>query len=108
MDLIIDRINTLLMNIHMPPVRDLQLKPTSMKADNNKLPVYRSMTPAHDLLDIIDKHVGIGTRNQFHNNQPAPVGERVRRLERHMNAKRAPPYFWLGSAAEELMEAAPA
>lgn len=103
--MIIDRINTLLLNLNMPPVRDLQLKRTRMSGNSAVFDVYRSMTPAHDLLDIIDSHVGVMTRKQFHNNQPAPVGERVRRLERHMDAKRAPPFFWLGANA---VEAAPA
>lgn len=103
--MIIDRINTLLLNLNMPPVRDLQLTPSRMNSEDTRSIPFRSMTPAHDLLDTIDSHVGIRTRKNFATNAPAPVGERVRRLERHMDAKRAPPFFWLGANA---VEAAPA
>jgi hypothetical protein len=103
------RINTLLMALHMPPVRNLQLQPNHMSADSNPTPMqFRSMTPAHDVLDTIDRHVGIITRNRYNTTDRAPVGERVRRLERHIKAQAAPPYFWLGIAAEPNAEPAPA
>lgn len=98
--MIIDRINALLVAVHMPPVRNLQLQPSRMSLDDTPITPYRSMTPAHDLLDYIDKYVGIQTRKRFASSDPAPVEERVRRLERHIDAKAAPPYFYLGAEAE--------
>lgn len=102
--MIYDRINALLVYTHLPPIR-----PAAMQLDNRPLTAedggpfgYRSNTPVHDLLDAIDKHVGIITKFRplaRGDCELVPVGERVRRLERHIQMHEAPPYFWLGAEA---------
>jgi hypothetical protein len=70
--------------------------------------LFRYGTPAHDALDVIDKKVGIITRNRprmgraIYGGDLAQVGERLRRLERHILKEPAQPFFWLGAGAEAV------
>lgn len=81
----LDRVNVLLMHLHM-------------------LPASRC---THELLDAIDKRAGILTRSRhptkFKGDGLSPkeyIGARLRRLERHINAQAIPPFFWLGADIE--------
>ena len=98
----LERINTILLHLHLPAVHaaDLQLKPSRLDADNNVIG-SRSDTPVHDLLDIIDRHVGIITRRRC-DGAKTTVGNRLARLERHVQARVHPPYFYLGAEANNL------
>jgi hypothetical protein len=84
----IDRLNLLIARLELP-----------YRAEN-------STEDFHRVLDALDKHVGIITRKSYYPYIGAPVprdeyvGARLRRLERHVEANTAPPYFWLGADAE--------
>lgn len=94
----IDRINSLLARLDLPTISasSLQLMyPYRQKLDGAYGPA-KSYTPAHDVLDQIDKHCGIITRF-MHDGSLAPLGDRIRRLERHLDSQRCRPYFWGGA-----------
>lgn len=97
----IDRINALCDKLCVPhfSIKDLQLK-SVLDADNHSF--YQSTTPVHDCLDMLDKHAGIITNWRL-GGELAQVGERLRRLERHLEERDTRPFFWLGADAEESM-----
>jgi len=99
----ISRLNLLFLSLHMPPVfpKALQLTYNRTLTEHGEYGSYKSVTPVHDLIDRIDRQVGIITRYKL-GGSLAPVGERLRRLERHIQAREQPPYFWLGAQAENL------
>lgn len=96
--MMINQLNALLARLSMP-----QYRPSAprgyLDADNHYH--VHTTTPVHDVLDHIDRHVGIITRFKL-DGSLAPVGERVRRLERRLYLQETPPYFWLGAEAETL------
>lgn len=94
--MIYDRIAALCvrMKVSMPSTLALQYDKIGQK--------YVSDTPVHDFLDTLDRRCGILTRFRPPSRELTPVGERVRRLERHLDRQITPPYFHLGAMAEEL------
>lgn len=99
--MILNRINKLLTALHMPKIPAGAQKATGGKLDEDNTFTIVTTTPAHDILDHIDRHLGIITR--FHlDGTLAPVGERVRRLERHHYLHTSPPYFHIDAEAENL------
>ena len=93
-----DRMNKLGEHVHVGPF----IMPRMGYLDLDDNYHITTTTPHHDYLDKIDKHLGIITRFTI-DRSLAPLGERVRRLERHIELKkemRYPPMFWLGAEAE--------
>lgn len=110
----IDRINGLLRHLNLPPAHTDDVGGIRCRWEWNaegtgpmKFEVEGS--PGHRVLDIIDKHVGIDTRRTFDtystelgfSSVPAPLGNRLRRLERHVYNRLAPAFFHLGAEAEK-------
>lgn len=115
----IDRINGLHVYLGWPQITTTDMNHTGfLDADNNFR--FGDVTPGHTILDKIDKAVGINTRKAFVTKaepeddgfvtvtgltRPALLGERLRRLERHIFNNIAPAYFHLGVEAEKLIGA---
>lgn len=98
--MIVDEINELLLDLNMPLIRNLKIT-GELNVDNGHKHI--TVTPAHDLLDKIDKHFGIITRFKL-GGSLAPVGERVRRLKRRKALSECPMYFLLGADAETFQD----
>ena len=101
----IDRINKIIEYFQGNPLPPSALMPVYKGPPGNSGPMV-DLTPGHTILDAIDKRVGIITRMKwvpFSNVKcwvPALLGERLRRLERHVFMTDAPRYFHLGAEAE--------
>jgi hypothetical protein len=102
----IDKIQRLLAFLNLPPFHYSIADPRYKKG------VFTpgvKWTPGHNVLDTIDRHAGIVTRKTFESYstgagytwRPALLGERVRRLERHVFSNPAPAYFHLGAEADK-------